>query len=95
MKEPWLLAMGFVGQAMFAGRFGVQWWVSERAGRSIVPISFWVLSLAGGLVMLAYALLRRDPVFVLGQAGGLLVYGRNLLLIRRRLEDRAAPRTGT
>lgn len=90
MTEPWLLAVGFVGQVMFAGRFAVQWWVSERAGRSVVPLSFWVLSLAGGVVMLAYALIRKDPVFVLGQAGGLAVYGRNLVLLRRRAANISA-----
>ena len=84
MQKPWLLGMGFLGQALFAGRFVVQWWVSERGGRSLVPFTFWVLSVAGGVVMLAYALLRKDPVFVLGQAGGLAVYGRNLVLLRRR-----------
>jgi len=65
MQESWLLGLGFVGQAMFAGRFGVQWWVSERQGRSVVPRMFWVLSVAGGTLMLGYAVLRRDPVFIL------------------------------
>jgi lipid-A-disaccharide synthase-like uncharacterized protein len=83
MKESWMLALGFVGQAMFAGRFAAQWWASERRGRSVVPLSFWVLSLAGGLLMLGYAVLRRDPVFILGQTGGLLIYVRNLVLIQR------------
>ena len=83
MKESWLLALGFAGQAMFAGRFGAQWWASERLGQSVVPRSFWVLSVAGGLLMLGYAVLRRDPVFILGQAGGLLIYVRNLVLIQR------------
>jgi lipid-A-disaccharide synthase-like uncharacterized protein len=80
------LAIGFLGQAMFSLRFLVQWWTSERAGRSIVPIGFWYLSLSGGLVLLFYAIHRRDPVFILGQATGVLVYLRNLQLIRR---DRA------
>jgi lipid-A-disaccharide synthase-like uncharacterized protein len=83
MKETWLLALGFVGQALFAGRFGVQWWVSERQRRSVVPHAFWVLSVAGGVLMLGYALLRHDPVFILGQAGGLAIYLRNLVLIQR------------
>jgi lipid-A-disaccharide synthase-like uncharacterized protein len=83
MKESWMLALGFVGQAMFAGRFGAQWWASERQGRSVVPLSFWVLSVTGGVLMLGYAVLRRDPVFILGQAGGLLIYVRNLVLIQR------------
>ena len=77
------LVIGFLGQAMFSLRFLVQWWTSERAGRSIVPIGFWYLSLAGGLTLLFYAIHRRDPVFILGQATGVLVYLRNLQLIRR------------
>ena len=83
MRESGLLVLGFVGQALFAGRFLVQWWKSERLGRSVVPLSFWLLSVAGGVLMLGYAILRRDPVFILGQAGGLIVYVRNLVLIRR------------
>jgi lipid-A-disaccharide synthase-like uncharacterized protein len=83
MRESGLLLLGFVGQTLFAGRFLVQWWKSERVGRSVVPLSFWLLSVAGGILMLGYAILRRDPVFILGHAGGLIVYVRNLVLIRR------------
>ena len=82
------LAIGFVGQAVFTGRFLVQWIASERAGRSVVPVLFWFMSIAGSLLLLVYAVHRRDPVFMLGQAAGLLIYFRNLHLIRR--EDRAA-----
>jgi lipid-A-disaccharide synthase-like uncharacterized protein len=82
------LAIGFLGQAVFTGRFLVQWIASERAGRSVVPVLFWFLSIAGSLLLLVYAVHRRDPVFMLGQSAGLLVYFRNLHLIRR--EDRAA-----
>jgi lipid-A-disaccharide synthase-like uncharacterized protein len=67
-------------------RFVGQWWYSERAGRSVVPLSFWYLSVVGGLLMLAYALYRLDPVFILGQALGLAVYLRNIFLIRRRTQ---------
>jgi len=88
MRESWLLVLGFAGQTLFAGRFLVQWWTSERAGKSVMPRSFWRLSVAGGLLMLSYAILRRDPVFILGQAGGLLVYVRNLVLIRRAIPAR-------
>jgi lipid-A-disaccharide synthase-like uncharacterized protein len=83
MRESGLLLLGFVGQTLFAGRFLVQWWKSERVGKSVVPLSFWLLSVGGGVLMLGYAILRRDPVFILGQAGGLIVYVRNLVLIRR------------
>jgi lipid-A-disaccharide synthase-like uncharacterized protein len=77
------LVVGFAGQAMFSGRFLVQWISSERRRKSIVPVMFWWLSLAGGLLLLSYAVLRRDPVIILGQSAGLVVYVRNLILIRR------------
>jgi lipid-A-disaccharide synthase-like uncharacterized protein len=83
------LTLGFVGQAVFTGRFVVQWVASEREGRSVVPVLFWVLSIAGSVLLLAYAVHRSDPVFVLGQSFGLVVYLRNLHLIRR--ERRVTP----
>lgn len=76
------IAIGFVGQALFSARFIVQWLMSERARRSIIPIAFWYFSLAGGAVLLSYAIHKRDPVFIVGQAMGLIVYLRNLYLIR-------------
>lgn len=76
------LAVGLIGQLLFSLRFVVQWMASERERRSVVPISFWWLSIAGSLVLLCYALHRRDPVFVLGQSMGFLIYVRNLVLIR-------------
>jgi lipid-A-disaccharide synthase-like uncharacterized protein len=85
------LAVGFVGQALFFSRFLVQWIASERRGQSVVPLAFWWLSLVGGTLLLAYAIYRRDPVFILGQAFGFLVYTRNLVLIRQaRRGDRPA-----
>lgn len=77
------LALGFAGQALFSARFAVQWIASEKRKQSVVPLAFWWLSIAGGCALLAYALYRRDPVFILGQAAGLVVYGRNLALIRK------------
>lgn len=77
----WLL-IGFGGQALFMGRFVIQWLASEKRGRSIIPVSFWYFSIAGALVLLAYAVHRRDPVFVAGQLLGVLIYIRNLRLIR-------------
>ena len=68
MKEPLMLILGYTAQCLFAGRFAIQWAVSERKGRSVVPLAFWLLSLAGGILMLLYALLRRDQVFIVGQA---------------------------
>lgn len=83
VTEPatWI-AIGFVGQALFSARFIVQWLASERAKRSLVPLAFWYFSLGGGVVLLSYAIHKRDPVFIVGQAAGLFVYLRNLYLIR-------------
>lgn len=75
------LAIGLVAQGMFSLRFLVQWIASERAGRSVVPVAFWYLSLLGGGSLLAYAIHRLDPVFILGQSLGFLIYGRNLFLV--------------
>ncbi len=77
----WML-VGFGGQVLFMGRFVIQWLVSERSGRSVIPVSFWYFSILGALVLLVYAAHRRDPVFVAGQALGVLIYLRNLRLIR-------------
>jgi lipid-A-disaccharide synthase-like uncharacterized protein len=78
------LAIGFAGQAAFTSRFFLQWIRSELEGRSIVPSGFWYLSLLGSSILLAYAIHRRDLVFTLGQGGGLLIYLRNLQLLRRQ-----------
>jgi lipid-A-disaccharide synthase-like uncharacterized protein len=82
-SKAWL-AVGFLGQACFSARFLVQWIASERRRQSVVPVFFWYFSVVGGLILLAYAIHRRDPVFVLGQAAGLVVYARNLYLIGRQ-----------
>ena len=80
------LAIGFFGQALFSTRFLIQWIASERQGKSVVPRPFWYFSVGGGMTLLAYAIYRRDPVFILGQAAGLFVYARNLYFIFRNLE---------
>ena len=77
------IATGFLGQGLFFGRWIVQWLASERSASSKVPISFWYLSLIGGLITLAYAIYRTDPVFIAGQSIGSIVYVRNLMLIYR------------
>ena len=85
--ELWVVLLGLAGQLAFSMRFIVQWVASERAGRSVVPVAFWHLSIAGGMILFLYALYRRDPVFILGQGIGIFVYARNLWLIhaeRRR-----------
>ncbi len=84
------LAVGFTAQLMFSMRFIVQWIASERAKQSIVPEVFWYFSFAGGLMLFAYALYRVDPVFILGQGTGLMIYARNIHFIWRekaRLPD--------
>ena len=76
--------LGMLGQVLFFSRFLVQWIASEKKGKSTIPLSFWYLSIGGGGLLLVYALWRKDPVIVLGQAVGLFVYVRNLMLIHRR-----------
>lgn len=82
------VSIGFLAQALFSMRFIIQWFVSERAKESIVPVAFWYFSLGGGTMLLAYAIYRMDPVFIAGQAGGLLIYMRNLYFIHRTRKPR-------
>jgi lipid-A-disaccharide synthase-like uncharacterized protein len=83
VSDPTLwIVIGFIGQGLFSARFIVQWFVSERARRSIIPTAFWYFSLAGGVVLFSYAIHKRDPVFMVGQGMGLIVYLRNLYLLR-------------
>jgi lipid-A-disaccharide synthase-like uncharacterized protein len=88
--DRWL-AIGLIGQALFSARFLIQWVVSEKQRRSVTPVAFWYFSVAGGVVLLLYAIHRRDLVFTIGQAAGLLVYARNLMLIRRTPAVRDEP----
>jgi len=81
-EHVWL-SFGLLGQAFFSARFLVQWIASERRKQSVVPVQFWYFSVGGGLMLLAYAIYRQDPVFILGQGAGLFVYARNLYFIRR------------
>ena len=81
------LSIGFFGQGLFFMRWVVQWLASERSAESHVPIAFWYISLIGGLITLAYAIYRKDPVFIAGQGVGTFVYLRNLMLIYRRQEQ--------
>ena len=86
------LGIGFFGQALFFGRWLVQWIASERSAESRVPVSFWYMSLIGGLITLAYAIYRMDPVFISGQGLGAVVYVRNLILIHRADPTKGQPR---
>ncbi len=78
------IGIGLMGQAMFSARFLIQWLASERLKKSIVPDMFWYFSLSGGLILLAYAIHKKDPVFILGQGTGILIYSRNLYFIYRQ-----------
>jgi lipid-A-disaccharide synthase-like uncharacterized protein len=76
----WMI-IGFIGQGLFSARFIVQWLKSEREKKSVFPIAFWYFSIAGGVTLLAYAIHRRDPVFIVGQLTGLFIYLRNLYFV--------------
>lgn len=80
--------IGFAGQAFFFSRFFVQWLASERAGRSVIPLSFWYLSLGGGTALFIYAIHLGDPVFIIGQSTGAFIYLRNLYF---RLREEPQP----
>lgn len=82
----WLI-IGFLGQAIFSLRFIVQWIASEKEKKSVVPVMFWYLSIAGSLVLLIYAIQRKDPVFIVGQSAGLFIYFRNLALIKNQRQE--------
>lgn len=73
--------IGFAGQALFFMRFLIQWLASERQKKSVIPNSFWFFSIFGGLILLSYAISRKDPVFILGQSLGVLIYSRNIYFI--------------
>ncbi len=84
-NDSWFwIVFGTLGQAMFFARFLLQWIASERAGRSYVPVAFWYLSLVGAGMMAVYAVHREEPIFLIGQAVGWVVYARNLVLLRRQ-----------
>lgn len=81
------LTIGFLGQGLFFMRFFVQWIASEKKGQSVIPTAFWYFSISGGLVLFSYAIWRHDPVFMLGQGMGLLIYSRNLYFIHRKHDN--------
>ena len=87
--DSWVL-LGLFGQAMFSCRFLIQWVASERRKASVVPKLFWWFSIAGGICLLSYAIHRADLVFIVGQAAGLVVYTRNIVLLRYRKAARSA-----
>ena len=84
---PFWLALGLAGNLAFFSRFLVQWLASERAKRSFIPMAFWYLSIAGSLILLIYAIHRKDPIFTLAYLPNCVVYVRNVMLIRRTDDD--------
>ena len=87
--NQWLI-IGFVGQALFGARFIIQWIVSEKKGESTIPLAFWYCSIGGAIVLLSYAIYKQDPVFIVGQSLGSIVYVRNLILIDRKRKSMAS-----
>ena len=88
--EQIFVGLGFLAQAIFASRFIVQWIASEKERKSVIPMAFWYLSFCGGLMLTIYAVYRKDPVFIVGQASGLIVYSRNIVLRLREQREHAA-----
>ena len=88
--ETLWLVVGFAGQGCFFMRFFVQWIYSEREKRSVIPVAFWYFSLGGAAILLTYAIHRQDPVFIVGQSTGFLIYTRNLMLLGREKREKAA-----
>jgi len=81
--NQWLI-IGFIGQALFGARFIIQWIVSEKKGESTIPLAFWYCSIGGAMILLTYAIHKQDPVFIVGQSLGSIIYVRNLILIDRK-----------
>lgn len=84
MTATYWLVVGFIGQALFGMRFIIQWIISEKHGESIIPLPFWYFSIGGSIILLSYAIHKQDPVFILGQSLGSIIYIRNLILISRK-----------
>lgn len=84
------LGIGFAGQALFSMRFLIQWLSTEKHRRSVIPVAFWHFSILGGATLLAYAIHRADPVFIVGQASGLFIYSRNLYFVLKERKSRQA-----
>ena len=82
-KFDFWLVFGVMAQLLFAGRFIVQWFASERAGKSVIPFAFWFFSMGGGLMTLVYGVVKREPVIILGQGLATIIYVRNIMLIMK------------
>jgi lipid-A-disaccharide synthase-like uncharacterized protein len=88
-KLDFWLVFGIAAQLLFTARFVVQWVVSEKLGKSVVPLAFWFLSMGGGVMLLIYGLVRREPIIIMGQALAVFIYMRNLMLIFRNKADKS------
>ena len=84
LRWDFFVIIGMIGQVLFSMRFIVQWIASEKAGKSVIPFSFWIFSLGGSALLLSYAIYRKDQVFILGQAPNMLIYSRNIYLIKKK-----------
>ena len=82
--------LGLIGQAIFGSRFIIQWLVSEKEGRSVIPVSFWYISVIGAAITLVYAIHIEEPVFMLPQLAALLIYARNLYFVQREKRAKAS-----
>ena len=86
------LTVGFAGQAMFSMRFLIQWLYTEKQRKSVIPVAFWYFSILGGATLLAYAIHRKDPVFIVGQGAGLFIYSRNLYFVLKERKSETGQR---
>jgi len=91
-KFDFWLAFGLAAQLLFTARFVIQWFASEKAGKSVVPMAFWFLSMGGGIMLLVYGIVRREPIIILGQALAVFIYLRNIMLI---IKNRASGGDGS
>jgi len=93
-RDP-LVMFGTLGQLVFTARFIVQWIASERKRKSVIPISFWFLSIGGSLMVLTYGIITKEPVIILGQAAGSIIYVRNLILLAKEKKQAQMVDNGT
>lgn len=85
----WLLFLGIFSQILFTFRFIYQWIYSEKRKNSVLPMGFWAISLIGSVLIFIYAIIRKDPVLFVGNAMGLVVYFRNIIIIRKDVKINA------
>jgi lipid-A-disaccharide synthase-like uncharacterized protein len=81
------ITLGMIGQLLFGVRFLVQWLYSEARGQSLIPPAFWYLSVAGGVIVLSYAIHQRELVFIIGESVTLVIFLRNLIMLRKQPES--------